>query len=306
MFVSGSSEADSINGLFKDYLIIAAVILFLVAFLVVGGIIIYHYRRRPGVPRQVFGNRYLELLWTIIPFAVVTVLFFLSLNVMKKINSPVKEGKKPDIEIIAHQWWWDMRYPASNVITANELHIPVNQKLLMKIESADVIHSWWVPALGRKIDAIPGKTNYGWIEADSIGVYDGTCSEYCGTEHAWMRITVVAESQADFEEWIKAQEQAPQLPADSLAVAGAKMFQSKTCGNCHAITGTPANAHIGPDLSHVASRRTLLSGMEQNTPENLGKWLEDPQEVKKGANMPDFLLSDNEVNALTAYLEHLK
>lgn len=306
MFESSSSDADNINALFKDYLVIAAIILSIVIFLVIGGIIIYHHNKRPSEPRQIFGNKLLELVWTVIPLIVVTVLFVLSLNIMRKINQPVASGQNPDIRIIAHQWWWDFRYLNENVITANELHIPVNKKLLIQIESADVIHSWWVPSLGRKIDAIPGKINYGWIEADRIGIFEGKCSEYCGTEHAWMLIRVVSETHEDYNNWIKSQKQIPRQPADSVAYAGEILFQKKTCGNCHAISGTPANAHIAPDLTHVGSRKTLLSGMKKNSSENLRKWLENPQKVKKGANMPDFLLTQNEVDALTKYLEQLK
>lgn len=305
MFVNNSSQAEEISTLFKDFLIIATVILLIVAFLVVGGIIIYHDRKKGGEPKQIFGNRGLELLWTFVPLGVVTVLFLLSLKTMKEINEPIVSGQKPDIVIIAHQWWWDFRYPQEDVITANELHVPAGEQLLMRIESADVIHSWWVPSLGRKIDAVPGRLNYGWLEADSTGVFLGTCSEYCGMQHATMGIRVISESRADYEQWLEAQRRQPKPPSDSLARAGAQIFQQKTCGNCHAISGTAADAHIAPDLTHVASRTTLLSGMEKNTPEHLHAWLDNPQKVKMGARMPDFLLTEDELNALTAYISQL-
>ncbi len=199
-----------------------------------------------------------------------------------------------------------MRYPKEGVITANELHIPVGEKLRMRIESADVIHSWWVPALGRKMDAIPGRLNYSWIEADTTGTYPGSCNEFCGTEHAWMLIKVIAQTPDDYAAWIKAQQKEPPLPLEGPGREGALLFQQKTCANCHAIAGTPANAHIGPDLSHVATRLTLLSGMMLNTPENMKKWLTDPQKVKMGAHMPDFMLSQKEINELETYLEGLK
>jgi len=306
MFVSSSAQADEINRLFLGYLILSAIILGVVLFMVIGGIIKYRESKRGGKARQVFGNKKLELVWTIIPFVIVTVLFFISLQVMENINEPVVNGKKPDIEIIAHQWWWDMRYPKQDVTTANELHIPTGKKLLMRIQSADVIHSWWVPALGRKIDAVPGHNNFGWVEADSSGVYEGTCSEYCGNQHAWMRIKVVAEPQAEFDRWIQHQKQTALQPKGEQARQGELLFQTKTCGNCHAISGTPANGRIAPDLSHIASRETLLSGMMLNKKENLRKWLENPQNVKKGSNMPNFLMSDKEVSELVAYLEQLK
>ncbi len=306
MFVSSSAQADNINRLFLDFVILSAVILGIVAFMVIGGVILFRSSRRKGEPKQIFGNRGLELLWTLVPFIIVIILFFMALNVMKKINEPIVSGQKPDIVIIAHQWWWDMRYPKLNVITANELHIPINKQLLMRIESADVIHSWWVPALGRKTDAIPGRMNYAWIEADSVGEYAGTCSEYCGTEHAWMRIKVIAQTDDNFRKWIKREQADANQPTDTLGIRGENIFQQKTCGSCHAISGTEAHAHIGPDLSHLASRETLLSGIKTNTRENLKKWLEDPQKVKKGSNMPDFLMSDEEINALTDYLEQLR
>jgi len=306
MFFSSSSQENEINRLFLAYLVLSAIILGIVLFMVIGGILKYHAGKRKGEARQIFGNNRLEIVWTVIPLIIVSVLFFSSLKVMKKINEPVVNGQKPDIVITAHQWWWDFRYTKLNVTTANELHIPVDENLLMQIQSADVIHSWWVPALGRKIDAIPGRNNFGWIDADKTGEYDGTCSEYCGNEHAWMRIKVIAESQSDFDLWTQQQRQPAVQPTGQMAMQGEILFQQKTCGNCHTISGTPAEGKIGPDLSHIASRETILSGMMANKKENLTKWLEDPQKVKKGSNMPDFLMSEKEVNLLVDYLEQLK
>ncbi len=306
LFVSGSSEAYDINTLFLRYMILAGFIVLLVASLVIFGAFKYRAKIKSNEPNQVFGNKKLELTWTIFPLLAVTFFFFLTIKTMSEINKPFISKNKPDIIIVAHQWWWDMRYPKYNVETANELHIPVNKKLLARIESADVIHDWWVPELGRKIDAVPGRINYTWIDADTVGDYEGTCSEYCGMQHAWMRIKVIAESQTDFDKWIKHQQQIPGLPKDSVALEGAKLFQSKTCASCHSISGTPASASIGPNLTHFASRQTILSGMLPNNDKNLKHWLTDPQKVKEGARMPDFLLSKNEVNELAAYLEGLK
>jgi cytochrome c oxidase subunit 2 len=225
---------------------------------------------------------------------------------MSEINAPFNKKSEPDIVIIAHQWWWDIRYPKYDVITANELHIPVGKKLLMRVESADVIHDWWVPKLGRKIDAVPGQLNYNWIEADTAGVYTGTCSEYCGMEHAWMRIMVVAQDKNHFNNWIKNQQKIPEVPVNKPSRTGAILFQKKTCANCHSINGTPADSHIGPDLTHLGSRATLLSGMLKNNRVNLSRWLKNPQKVKEGAHMPNFILSKYEINALVSYLEGLK
>lgn len=306
MFSSNSSQANDINTLFLRYMILAGFIILLIAGLIIAAAAKYKASKETGEPKQTLGNKKLELVWTILPLLAVSFFFILTLRAMNDINSPIPKGKQPDIIIIAHQWWWDMRYPKYNVITANELHLPVNKKLLMQIKSADVIHDWWVPALGRKTDAVPGRTNYAWIEADSIKSYEGTCSEYCGAEHAWMRIKVIAQSQSNFDEWIHEQQQAPSHPSDSIAIAGDSLFQNKTCSDCHAIAGTQADKHIGPDLTHLASRETILSGMLPNTKNNLIKWLEDPQKVKEGAHMPNFKLDSNQVNELVTYLEELK
>ncbi len=306
LFASYSPQANDINTLFLRYLILAGFIIALVAGLVIIAAVKYNNKNKFGEPKQVFGNTKLELVWTILPFLAVSFFFVLTVRAMDDINTKIPEDKEPDIVIIAHQWWWDMRYPKYHVITANELHIPVNSKLLMKVESADVIHDWWVQDLGRKIDAVPGRSNYTWIEADSIRSYEGACSEYCGAEHAWMRIKVVAQSEADFKKWIQHQQQTAVQPTDSIAIAGEKFFQENTCSNCHAIEGTQADKHIGPDLTHIASRETILSGMLPNTKHNLTRWITNPQKVKPGAHMPDFRLTKNEVNDLVTYLEELK
>ena len=281
LFASYSPEARDINTLFLRYLILAGFIILLVGGLVIASAIRYGSKHRPETPSQVFGNKRLEIIWTILPLIAVSFFFVLTLRAMNNINTPVPDGAQPDIIIIAHQWWWDMRYPSYDIITANELHIPVGKKLLMRVESADVIHDWWVPDLGRKIDAVPGRYNYTWIEADSAGTYNGTCSEYCGAEHAWMRIKVIAQDKADFNKWVHQQQQIPPAPKDSIASLGAALFQQKTCGNCHAIAGTPAGMHVGPDLTHIGSRETILSGMLPNTKHNLTRWLQNPQKVNR-------------------------
>ncbi len=306
LFVSSSPEAYDINSLFLKFLILAGVIVALVAGLVIIGAIRFRAKKRPDEPLQIFGNKKLEITWTVIPFLILVFFFVLTLQAMIAINTPVGSDPKPDIIIIAHQWWWDMRYPEYKIITANELHIPVGKKLLMAVKSADVIHDWWVPDLGRKIDAIPGRTNYTWIEADSAGTYLGTCAEFCGAEHAWMRIKVIAQKPYEFNKWVDNQRQVPPPPKDSIAILGEVLFQKETCGDCHAIAGTPANAHVGPDLTHIASRTTILSGRLTNTRENLLRWLSNPQKVKPGAHMPDFRFNKNQLDELVTYLEGLK
>ncbi len=306
IFSSSSADESKINDLFVQFLIVSAIIALLIGFLVIGGAIIYRSKVRPEEPEQIHGNKKLEIVWTVIPIMLVTYFFVVTVKVMAEINQRVPKDQTPDIVVIAHQWWWDMRYTKQNVITANELHIPVGKHLLVQIKSADVIHDWWVPELGRKIDAIPGQPNKIWIEADKPGEYQGACSEYCGAQHAWMRILVIAESQDKFDQWIKDQQAMSPDPVTDVEKKGAELFQQKTCPDCHAISGTAAVAHIGPDLSHIGSRETILSGLKTNTPENLSEWLTNPQNVKEGAMMPNFILSKDEVNELTTYLEGLK
>ena len=305
LFHSASGEANDINTLFLQFTILAVIIVSIVAGWVFYSAFRYRASKRPEEPPQISGNKKLEITWTVIPFLILVFFFYLTVKAMKDINRPI-EGKKTDIIIIAHQWWWDMRYPEYNIITANELHIPVGKRMLMEIESADVIHSWWVPALGRKTDAIPGRQNHSWIEADTAGVYRGKCSEYCGTQHAWMLIRVVAEPPEVFDEWVREQQAVPDPPQDSLGRMGARIFQQKPCASCHAIRGTAAEAHMAPDLTHLASRKMLLSEMLENNKKNLRDWLQNPQKIKSGANMPNFMLSKREINSLATYLEELQ
>ncbi|WP_309936515.1 cytochrome c oxidase subunit II [Aureibacter tunicatorum] len=243
-----------------------------------------------------------------IGFASVLVVSFLVLAIgaINKIQTPIPEGKEPDIIITGHQWWWEINYPSEGVVAANELHIPIEKRLLVRLESKDVIHDWYVPALGRKMDMIPGQSNYVWMQALEPGHYDGACNEYCGAQHAWMRILVVAHEQNEYEKWLADQKKKASIPQTALQKKGAKIFQDKVCSNCHAIQGTGAVAGIGPDLTHLGSRETLLGGKLRNGPGSLKDWLRDPQKVKPGAHMPDFLFTEEELNALTAYLYNLK
>lgn len=317
-FDPSSPQAQAILHLFVVTLIVSAVILSVVTGLVIYICIRYRSRAGEGEPRQEFGQPKLEMAWTIVPVLIVIALFVLMLDTMR-VADP-QSRRQADLQIIGHQWWWEVRYAQSGVITANEIHVPVGKRLLLQLESADVIHDFWVPQLGRKMDMIPGQSNYMWIEAGAPGIYSGACAEYCGAEHAWMRIRVVAEPQADFEAWQRGQMQTapsqgqtattPSLPATTStpaeAPAGAQLFQQMTCRSCHAVAGTGANARVGPDLTHLASRQTLAAGRLENNPTNLARWLADPQAVKPGTYMPDLQLSDEQVRQLVAYLETLK
>ncbi len=308
LFSPASPQARSVYDLFMlTSGVMLAIMFFLCAWIVY---ILVHYRARPGEtedPVPVYGNKKLEIIWTLIPLAIVTVFTILMVPTIFKTHAE-PDGRAPDITVIAHQWWWEVRYP-DGVVTANEVHLPVGRPVLLALRTADVIHDFWVPRLGPKQDMLPGQTNYLWLQPDHPGIYDGTCAEYCGTDHGWMRIRVIAQTQADFDSWETAQLH-PQMPDSSaLAQEGGQIFTRSTCTNCHALVDAPkvaANlAHhvtIAPSLNDLGDRETLGAGTLDNSPENLAKWLKDPQACKPGSNMPDFHFSDEEVRALTAYL----
>jgi len=293
-----SPQAAAISNLFVGTLIFLAAILTLVAFLVIYAVI--RYRDRPETPeaQQIFGWRRLEIIWTVVPILSLAVLAGFMMRTMIA-GDPPTTGAKPDLRIVAHQWWWEIYYLKAGVVTANEIHIPVGKRLLVDFRSADVIHDFWAPELGRKIDIVPGHPNRLWIEADHGGTYLGVCAEFCGNEHAWMRFMVIADPPDEFAAWIKQQAAAPPNPVTADEQRGAKIYRENICTNCHL-------RNVGPDLTHVASRRTLAAGALENTPENLKAWLRDPDDFKPGSNMPNFKLSDDDVRALVAYLETQK
>jgi len=293
-----SPQAAAISNLFVGTLIFLSAILILVSFLVIYAVI--RYRDRPGAPdpEQKFGSRKLEITWTVVPILSLVVLSGFMVRAMSASDPPTAEAK-PDLRIVAHQWWWEIIYLKSGVTTANEIHIPVGKRLLVDFRSVDVIHDFWVPALGRKIDIIPGHPNRLWIEADNGGTYLGACAEFCGNEHAWMRIMVIADSPDDFAAWVKQQAGIPPKPVTADEQLGEKIYRENICTNCHLRS-------VGPDLTHIASRRTLAAGALENTPENLAAWLHDPDDFKPGSNMPNFKLSPGDVRALVAFLETQK
>lgn len=214
------------------------------------------------------------------------------------------------IQVTARQWWWHVRYgdaePSRMFVTANELHIPVGRPVVLTLESADVIHSFWVPNLAGKKDLVPGRTATLRLQADRPGTYRGQCAEFCGTQHARMAFVIVAEAPADYERWAERQRQPAREPADDLQRRGRDVFQQASCPMCHAIQGTLAGGRNGPDLTHLASRGTLAAGTLPNNTGNLAGWIVDPQSVKPGVNMPANVLPPDDLQALLAYLGSLQ
>jgi cytochrome c oxidase subunit 2 len=214
------------------------------------------------------------------------------------------------IEVTGRQWWWDVQYwdplPSQRVRTANEIHIPVGRPVLVKTRSLDVIHSFWVPGLHGKKDNIPGHGSSLVLQADRAGTFTGRCAEFCGVQHAHMQLLVIAEPPEAFAAWLQAQRTSAVAPSDPFARRGLDVFVQGPCALCHTVLGTTAGGRVGPDLTHVASRRTLAAGTLPNTPGHLAGWIVDPQSVKPGAQMPGNSFSADDLNALLAFLGGLR
>ena len=311
IFAPTSTPADEIYQLALFVLAITGGI-----FLVVGGLLTYSvvkFRRRADddgrEPAQVYGSTQIELAWTVIPVLIVVVLFLTTARVIHGIEDAREPPGSLNVTVVGHQFWWEFRYPQYGVVTANELHVPVSNPAdptptYLKLLSADVDHSFWVPRLAGKTDVIPNRVNHTWIDPHRPGVYLGQCAMYCGTQHAHMLLRVYVQPRANFDRWIRNQ----QKPAvkDSAVAAGRKVFETTACINCHTIRGTIADGRFGPDLTHLMSRATIGAGALPNTPENLRRWIENPGAIKPGCLMPAMNLSRRQLDELTAYLETLR
>lgn len=214
------------------------------------------------------------------------------------------------IELIANQWWWDVHYhfqdPSKDFRTANELHLPLGSPAMIYLKANDVIHSFWVPNLAGKQDLIPGRVNDIVLVPTKVGQYRGQCAEYCGLQHAHMALDVTVETPAEFARWLAHQTQPATTPTTPQAIAGYMFFNNRQCSSCHAVAGTPAGAGVGPDLTHLMSRKTIAAGTLPNGTGPLHAWVADPQGVKPGANMPYIGLNADELHNVVAYLETLK
>ncbi len=264
-------------------------------------------------PQQVYGSVPIEIAWTVIPIIVVFVLAMVTIRTIRDIDATTPPAGALEVTVIGHQWWWEYRYTVDSgsplaaqttmVVTANELHVPVGRPVSLRLESVDVIHSFWVPRLAGKTDLIPGHTNHLWFNAEQSGLYLGQCAEYCGTQHAHMLLRVYAEDSATFDAWLTAQA-APAIEAASTA-RGRALFSNYACLNCHTIAGT-SEGMFGPNLSHLASRDTIGSGTVMLTRETLRQWIDNPDAIKPACNMPSLKLAADELDAITDYLMTLK
>lgn len=305
-----SPQAQAMYDVFLQVIWISAAIFVIVTGLIL--VAILRGRNRTTLPDQDFGSHKKEIFWMVGPVLIVLWLVAISSKLILTMNAvpivhPPREGSSDvALTVIGHQWWWEIQYNGSAVTGANEIHIPIKKKVRVELKSADVIHCFWVPQLARKIDVIPGRENYIWLEADRPGVYQGRCAEFCGTQHAWMNFKVYAHDAEEYEQWLSAERSPPNNSTSPDINAGRQLFFSQTCVNCHTIRGTSASATIGPDLTYVARRKELGGGVLENSRENLIRWLKNPQAIKPGSKMPNFNLTEEQVHQLVAYLESLK
>ena len=271
-------------------------------------------RRHPADPLELDPGRERRMSGVVAGAVAMTVAIVIGLTLLTYVSDRTLAGigaaSPLTIRVTGYQWWWDLRYedpqPSLILQTANEIHIPAGEPVRLVLNSRDVIHSFWVPSLAGKLDLVPGQENILDLQADKPGIYRGQCAEFCGAQHAHMGIIVVAERRADFDAWREAQLQPAREPATDEQRQGRDLFMNRPCVMCHKIAGTAAGANSGPDLTHVASRRTLAAGTLPMSRGNLAAWIIDPQGIKPGAHMPVMDLDGDELNAVVAYLESLK
>jgi cytochrome c oxidase subunit 2 len=308
MVTMTSDFGPDINSLYSMFVWISVVV-----FVVVEALIIYavfRFRKKgdeAGLPEQVHGHTVGEIAWTIAPALIVLFITIPTIKTIFKLAEVPTGSDTVRVKVIGKQWWWAFEYPDLGVVTANELHLPVGKTAVFEIVSDDVIHSFWFPNAGGKRDATPGHVNTMYFTPVQKGEFYGQCAEFCGTSHANMRMYLHVESEEDFQQWVeKVKAEAPADVTDAAVVAGRDAFMSN-CAACHAVTGVADFGTFGPNLNLVGARKTIGSGMYDNTDENLFQWIKHPQVAKPGSKMvlPQEL-DDETVNNLVAFLRSLK
>ncbi len=310
IFSVAATPAHAIRGLSFLALAITGTIFLIVGTLM--AVAMVRFRNRPGrdqrEPIQLYGSNQIELSWTVLPILIVLVLFLATARVIVATEKSHPPKDSMQVLVVGHQFWWEYRYTGTNVITANELHVPVvdaqnKRPTYLSMISADTDHSFWVPRLAGKLDVIPNKINVMWFDPQTPDLYLGQCAQYCGTQHGKMLIRVYAQTPAEFDRWLHHQA----MPADQVADVqdGRAVFEQNACMNCHRIRGTVADGRFGPDLTHFASRDTFAAGSVPNKAANVAQWIKQPAHYKQGALMPAMHLDDGQIARVTAYLESL-
>ena len=295
-----------------------AIIAFCAATLVTWGLLLWFALRRRGTfaehaPIDInSGQAWILIGGFLVPLAVLIWLFIGMMDLMVSFPMGHPATQTPDIVVTGQQWWWEAVYrfkdhPDLSVHTGNEIHVPVGRPMNIEVQSADVMHSFWVPKLHGKIDLVPGLKNIIRLQASEPGTYLGQCASYCGEEHANMRLRVIAQTPRDYAAWLARQRADAPAPASPEAMRGQQVFLEGACSLCHTVRGTPALGDIGPDLTHIASHQTIAAGMLQNNTANLEAWITHAQSLKPGTPMPDLPeFRGADLRALVAYLQTLK
>jgi cytochrome c oxidase subunit 2 len=311
IFTPASTPAQSIFGLSVFVLMTVAVVFIVVFSLLAYSVVRFRDRHDDdrSEPPQIYGSNQVELAWTVIPVLIVIALFLAAAHVIASIQNVTRPPGSLEVVVTGHQYWWEYRYPDSGVVTANELHVPLSDPAhptptFLTLLSADTDHSFWVPRLAGKTDLIPNHPNRLWIDPHEAGLFLGQCAQYCGTQHAKMLLRVYVQPREEFDRWVR--EQKRSANAGAAPSEGRRVFESTACVNCHTVAGRPANGSFGPDLTHLMSRDTIAAGAALNTAENLRLWIQNPDAIKPGSKMPAMGLSDQDVNAVAAYLETLR
>jgi cytochrome c oxidase subunit II len=309
IFAPVSTPAESIFGL--SMFVLATVAMIFIFVFALFAYVVIRFRNTShddrSEPAQVYGSTQVELAWTVIPVLIVIALFLASARVIASVQNSMRPSGTLEVIVTGHQYWWEYRYPALNIVTANELHVPVSDPAhpaptFLTLLSADTDHSFWVPRLGGKTDLIPNHPNQMWFDPRETGLFLGQCAQYCGTQHAKMLLRVYVDTREGFDRWVHQQQQS----AENGSVAGQRIFESTACVNCHTISGTAAAGKFGPDLTHLMSRETIAAGAAANTHEMLRLWIKSPDALKPGSKMPAMGLSDGDMDAIAAYLETLR
>ncbi len=303
-----STQAAEIAFLWWVMLGVFTVVLLAVTLLVAAAVL-RRYDGKPGELTEPQKRNMVLIGGVIIPVVVIFVFVIYSVSV-GRYTASVPHDAPITIEIVGHQWWWDVRYRVTgrplNVRTANEIHVPVGVPVRFVLESRDVIHSFWMPNFQGKTDLIPGRRNFTWVTATEPGVFRGQCAEFCGLQHAKMAFVVVASPEDEFYAWLERQAQPARAPVTAAQIRGREVFETTSCTLCHTIRGTQALAEVAPDLTHIGSRQTLAAGSLPNTRGHLAGWLANPQQIKPGSRMPNLYLKNDELDALIEYLSSLE
>ena len=297
-----SKPAREISTLFWDMMIGAWLGLGLIVALLV---IAWIRRKRRGGDRV--GNWLVGGLGIGLPILVVATLFVVSdIFLIRDTQAPAAGATTMTITVVGHQWFWEARYPGTKAVVADEIHIPARTSIDLKVQTVDVIHSFWVPALNRKIDLIPGRTNRILLRADSPGIFRGQCAEFCGLQHAHMAFLIVAQPPAQFRAWLANEAKPARAPTTAAQRRGRRAFLEGSCSSCHTIRGTSASGDVGPDLTHLAGRSMLAGLVIPNRKADLARWIVDSQHIKPGNLMPNIQVAGAQLSDLVAYLESLR